>query len=70
MTVTLIDQARKPARKPEPEVNPFLVQVVLQLFMVEFCLSKVRSWYPGDSAIEEFLSMQYSQIRSTGKVSL
>jgi hypothetical protein len=56
MMMTLIDQARR----PEPEVNPLLVQVALQILMVEFCFSKARSWYPGDSTIEEFLSAIYS----------
>jgi hypothetical protein len=65
MTNILITQAQK----PEPEVNPLLVQVVLQIFMVEFCVSKLRSWYPGNSEIEEFLSVLYSEIRSTGEVS-
>jgi len=65
MTNILIGQAQK----PEPEVNPRLVQVVLQIFMVEFCVSKVQSWYPSDEAIGDFLSAIYSEIRSTGKAS-
>ena len=63
MTNILITQSQK----PEPEVNPLLVQVVLRIFMVNFCVSKLQSWYPGDSAIGEFLSVIYSRIRSTGK---
>jgi hypothetical protein len=55
------------SQKPEPEVNPLLIQVVLQIFMVKFCVSKILSWYPGDSAIGEFLTAIYSDIRSTGK---
>ena len=55
------------SQKPEPEVNPLLVQVVLQIFMVKFCVSKIQSWYPGDSVIGDFLSAIYSQIRSNGK---
>ena len=62
MTKTLIAQSQK----PEPEVNPLLVQVVLQIFMVNFCVSKIQSWYP-DPTIEGFLSAIYSDIRSTGK---
>jgi len=53
------------SQKPEPEVNPLLVQVVLQIFMVEFCVSKIQSWYPGDDAIHGFLSAIYSEIRLT-----
>ncbi|KAF8805146.1 hypothetical protein BYT27DRAFT_7339743 [Phlegmacium glaucopus] len=53
------------AQKPEPEVNPLLVQVVLQIFMVKFCVSKIQSWYPSDVNIEEFLDAIYSEIRSS-----
>ena len=63
MTSLLISQSQK----PEPDVNPFIVQVVLQIFMVKFCVSKIQSWYPGDSTIGEFLTAIYAQIRSTGK---
>ena len=63
------DDARQPSGKRAPEVNPLLVQVVLQIFMVKFCLSKIRSWYPSDSTIEEFLDVIYSEIRATGKSS-
>jgi hypothetical protein len=63
MMNTLISQSHK----PEPEVNPLLVQVVLQILMVKFCASKIQSWYPNDSGIGEFLSAIYSEIRSTGK---
>ena len=63
MTNLLITQSRN----PEPEVNPLLVQVVLQIFMVKFCVSKMESWYPNDSAVGEILAAIYSEIRSTGK---
>ena len=62
MTNILITQSQ--TRKP---VNPLLVQVVLQIIMVKFCVSKIQSWYPGDSAIGEFLAAVYSGIRSTGE---
>ena len=65
MTNILIAQAQK----KEPRVDPLLVQVVLQIFMVNFCVSKIQSWYPGDTAIGEFLSTIYSEIQSTGKAS-
>ena len=57
------------AQKPEPKVNPLLVQVVLQIFMVNFCVSKIQSWYPGDASIGEFLSAIYNEIHSNGKAS-
>ena len=65
MTNILIAQAQK----KEPRVDPLLVQVVLQIYMVNFCVSKTQSWYPGDTAIGEFLSTIYSEIQSTGKAS-
>ena len=55
------------SQKPEHEVNPLLVQVVLQIFMVKFCASKIQSWYPSNTTIGEFLIAIYSEIRSTGK---
>ncbi|KAF8805140.1 hypothetical protein BYT27DRAFT_7213115 [Phlegmacium glaucopus] len=55
------------ALKPEPQVNPLLVQVALQVFMVKFCVSKIQSWYPSDVNIEEFLDAIYSEIRSSGQ---
>ena len=62
LTNTLISQSKK----PEQDVNPLLVQVVLQIFMVKFCVSKILSWYPGDSDIGGFLSAIYTDIRLTG----
>jgi len=63
MTNILIIQSQK----PEPKVNPVLVQVVLQISMVKFCDSKIQSWYPDldNSAVGGFLSAIYSDIRST-----
>ena len=61
MTDILITQSQK------PEPNSLLVQVVLQMIMVKFCVSKIQSWNSGDSAIGGFFSALYSEIRSTGK---
>ena len=55
------------SQKPEPEINPLLVQVVLQIVIIKFCVSKIQSWYPADSTFGGFLSAIYSQIRSNGK---
>ena len=63
MTNILITQSQKSER----QVNPLLVQVVLQIILVKFCVSKIQSWYPGDSSIGGFLSAIYSEIHSTGK---
>ena len=63
MTNILITQSLK----PEPEVNSLLVQVVFQIVLVKFCVSKIQSWYPGDSSIGGFLSAIYSEIHSAGE---
>ena len=65
MTDILITQSQK----PEPKINPLLVQIVLQIFMVKFCVSKMKSssWYSGDSVIGEILSAIYSEFRSNSK---
>ncbi|KIM36846.1 hypothetical protein M413DRAFT_448958 [Hebeloma cylindrosporum] len=53
------------ARKPEPEVNPLLVQVVLEMYLVHFCSSKIDSWFPGTRETSDFLTTIYSEIRRT-----
>jgi hypothetical protein len=66
MTKILITQSL--AQNPESEINPVLLQVVLRIFMVKFCVSKIQSWYQDsdNSAAGEILSGIYSEIRSTG----
>ena len=70
MTNVLITQSL--AQNPEAEINPLLLQVVLRIFMVKFCVAKIKSWYPGpesqdsESVAGGFLSAIYSHIRSTG----
>ena len=54
-------------QKQESEIDLLLVQVVLQIFMVKFCVRKIQSWYPSDRTLENFLSEIYSDICSTGK---
>jgi chromosome segregation ATPase len=65
MTKLLIAQSQK----PEPEIDPVLVQVVLQMLLAMFCASKIQPWYPGDPAVGEIFSAIYSRICSTGKAS-
>ena len=50
-------------KRLKPEVDPLLVQIVFQIFMVNFCVSKIQSWRPGDYPIESFLAELYSEIR-------
>jgi hypothetical protein len=63
----LMDVLIAQSQKLKPEVNLLLVEIVLQIVMVNFCVSKIQSWHAGDSAVGEFLSAIYSEIRSTGK---
>jgi hypothetical protein len=63
MTNILITQSHEPG----PEVNLLLVQVVLQIFLVKFCVSKIQSWDFGDSAIGGSLAAIYSGVRSAGE---
>jgi hypothetical protein len=57
----------KETQKPEPEVNPLLVQVVLEMYLVHFCSSKIESWFPGTRETSDFLTTVYSEIRRTGE---
>ena len=57
----------KETQKPEPTVNPLLVQVVLQMYLVHFCTSKIDSWLPGTQETSDFLTSIYSKIRRTGE---
>ena len=58
---------RKETQKPEPEVNPLLVQVVLEMYLVHFCSSLIESWFPQTRETSDFLSTIYSEIRRTGE---
>jgi len=55
------------AQKPEPEINPLLVQVVFEMYLVHFCSRMVESWFPGNRETSDFLSMIYNEIRQTGE---
>jgi len=57
----------KEAQKPEPEVNPLLVQVVLEMYLVHFCSSMIESWFPGNRETSDFLTTIYNEIRRAGE---
>ena len=57
----------KETQKPEPEVNPLLVQVILEMYLVHFCSSMIESWFPGNRETSDFLTTMYSEIRRTGE---
>ncbi|KDR69829.1 hypothetical protein GALMADRAFT_255647 [Galerina marginata CBS 339.88] len=59
MVKLLINQSEK----PEPEANPLIVQAVLSILLVGFCVSKLDSWYPADKSRAEFLAALYKDIR-------
>jgi hypothetical protein len=52
-------------QKPEPEVNPLMVQVVLEMYLVSFCSSKIDSWSPGIGDTSDFLASIYTEIRQS-----
>jgi hypothetical protein len=66
MTNVLVTQSQN----PELGINPILLQVVLQIFLVKFCVSKIQSWNPnlgpGNPGAGGLLFTIYSKIRSTG----
>ena len=54
-------------QKPDPDVNPHLVQVVLEMYLVYFCSSKIDSWFPGIEDMSDFLASIYTEIRQSGQ---
>ena len=57
----------KEAQKPEPEINPLLARVVLEMYLVHFCSSMIEYWFPGNQETSDFLTTIYSEIRRTGE---
>ena len=51
----------------EPEPNPLLVQLTVQICLTEFCRMKLETWYEGDSITNEFLTHIYGEIHKSGK---
>jgi len=51
------------AGKSDEPVNPFLVQVTLQAFLVNFCKKKIDQWTGVDSSTDRFLHTLYREIR-------
>ena len=49
------------------DLNPLLVQVVLQIAITTWCKSVVSSWKPGDGPVADFLAAIYSEIRQVGE---
>ncbi|EDR07710.1 uncharacterized protein LACBIDRAFT_294481 [Laccaria bicolor S238N-H82] len=45
------------------DLNPLLVQVVLQIAITTWCKFVVSSWRPSDSSVADFLAAIYSEIR-------
>jgi len=62
LTRALVEETQK----PELEVNPLLVQVVLEMYLVSFCTSKIESWFPGTRDTSDFLASIYTEIRQSG----
>jgi len=49
------------------KVDPFLVQVVLQIAITNWCKTTISSWKPGNSDASNLLIELYSKIRGVGK---
>ena len=49
------------------DLNPLLVQVVLQIAITSWCKFVVSSWKPSDSTVADFLAAIYSEIRQVGE---
>jgi hypothetical protein len=49
------------------DLNPLLVQVVLQIAITTWCRFVVSSWKPSDSTVADFLAAIYSEIRQLGE---
>ena len=54
-------------QKPEPEVNPLLVQVVLEMYLVHFCFSMIEPWFLGSRETSDFLATIYNEVRRAGE---
>ena len=55
---------------PRTDLNPLLVQVVLQIAITSWCKFVVSSWKPSDGTVADFLAAIYSEIRQVGESSL
>ena len=54
---------------PRTDLNPLLVQVVLQIAITSWCKFVVSSWKPSDGTVADFLAAIYSEIRQVGESS-
>jgi len=55
------------ARNSDAAVHPFLVQVILQVFLNAFCVEKIMMWTPDNRIKNDFLNSLYQGIWEKGK---
>jgi len=55
------------AKNPDAPVHPFLVQVVLQVFLNTFCVEKIRMWAPSEPIHDDYIRSLYQAIWEKGK---
>ena len=55
------------AKNPDVPVHPFLVQVVLQVFLNTFCVEKIRMWAPSEPIHDDYLRSLYQAIWEKGE---
>ena len=63
----LVFATREHAKNPEAPVHPFLVQVVLQVFLNTFCVEKIRMWAPSEPIHDDYIRSLYQAIWEKGK---
>jgi len=54
------------AKNPDAPVHPFLVQVVLQVFLNTFCVEKIRMWATSEPIHDDYLRSLYQAICEKG----
>ena len=63
----LVRAAHEHAKNPDAPVHPFLVQVVLQVFLNTFCVEKIRMWAPSEPIHDDYIRTLYQAIWEKGK---
>jgi len=63
----LVRATHEHAKNPDAPVHPFLVQVVLQVFLNTFCVEKIRMWAPSEPIHDDYIRSLYQAIWEKGK---
>ncbi|KAF9561913.1 hypothetical protein CPC08DRAFT_411795 [Agrocybe pediades] len=52
------------AHASDPSLNPLVIQSVISICLVNFCMKTLQTWYTPDNHISTFIQNTYAQIRS------